>query len=111
MNQKIDTDNKEKHQSSISQTVKNWFKPKENVVEVQPSGEKPLKKLLIIEGMSCGHCTMKVKSELMDVKGVTQVQVNLTKQSALVEGFHLNNSDLMQAVKTAGYCVTQILGQ
>ncbi len=45
-----------------------------------------MKKLLTIEGMSCGHCVMKVKSALARVPGVSRVDVDLLKKSAMVEG-------------------------
>jgi copper chaperone CopZ len=69
-----------------------------------------MKKLLTIDGMACGHCTMKVKSELMGVAGVTAVEVDLLKRSAMVSGDNLIDTGLSAAVVRAGYRVTRIIG-
>lgn len=71
-----------------------------------------MRKLLTIEGMSCGHCTMHVQSALEDIPGVTKVDVDLLKKSAMVEGDGDNFNDvaLKRAVAEAGYRVTAVLG-
>ncbi len=69
-----------------------------------------MRKLLNIEGMSCGHCTMHVKSALSEVSGVTKVEVDLLKKTAMVEGEGFNETALKAAVKEAGYQVTSVLG-
>lgn len=69
-----------------------------------------MKKLLTIDGMACGHCTMKVKSELMSVAGVESVDVDLLKASAMVSGDNLIDTGLSAAVVRAGYRVTRIIG-
>ena len=69
-----------------------------------------MKKLLTIDGMACGHCTMKVQSELMGVAGVQSVEVDLIKRSAMVTGEDLNDPGLSAAVIRAGYRVTRIIG-
>ena len=69
-----------------------------------------MRKLLTIEGMSCGHCVMHVKSALQDVAGVKSVDVDLAKKSAMVEGEALSDAALKAAVAEAGYRVTAVLG-
>ncbi|PKL23118.1 MAG: heavy metal transport/detoxification protein [Spirochaetae bacterium HGW-Spirochaetae-3] len=69
-----------------------------------------MRKLLTIEGMSCGHCMMHVKSALEDVAGVTSAAVDLLKKSAMIEGDNLNDAVLKAAVAEAGYKVSAILG-
>lgn len=69
-----------------------------------------MRKLLTIEGMSCGHCVMHVKSALEDVAGVTSAAVDLLKKSAMIEGDNLNDAVLKAAVAEAGYKVSAILG-
>jgi copper chaperone CopZ len=71
-----------------------------------------MKKLLTIEGMSCGHCTMHVQSALEEIPGVTKAAVDLLKKSAMVEGDGdaFNDVALKRAVSEAGYRVTAILG-
>lgn len=41
-------------------------------------------KTLIIEGMSCGHCTARVQKALEAVEGVTGVEMSLEEKSAVV---------------------------
>lgn len=68
-----------------------------------------MKKKLLIEGMSCGHCVMHVKNALMELDGVTNVEVNLEDKSALVElSSAIENSTLKEAVEDVGYDVVQI---
>jgi copper chaperone len=69
-----------------------------------------MQKLLTIEGMSCGHCVMHVKSALEDVPGVVSAEVDLLKKSAMVTGEALDEASLIQAVSESGYRVTRVLG-
>jgi len=69
-----------------------------------------MKKLLTIEGMSCGHCVMHVRSALEDVPGVKTVEVDLLKKSAMVEGDNLTDGSLNAAVVGAGYSISAISG-
>ena len=65
---------------------------------------------LKIEGMSCGHCVMRVKSALQDVAGVSKVDVDLLKKSAMIEGEGLVDATLSAAVVESGYRVSNIIG-
>ncbi len=69
-----------------------------------------MKKLLTIEGMSCGHCVMHVRSALEEVPGVSSVEVDLLKKSAMVEGEALNDGVLNAAVVGAGYRISAVSG-
>ena len=69
-----------------------------------------MRKLLTIEGMSCGHCVMRVKSALQGLEGVTDVDVDLLKKSAMVEGGHLDDATLKATVAESGYRVSAIVG-
>ena len=62
-----------------------------------------MRKLVSIQGMSCGHCAMKVKSALLAVKGVSFVEVDLLRARAMVEGEDLYPPALRAAVAAAGY--------
>lgn len=68
-----------------------------------------MRKLLKIEGMSCGHCVMHVRSALEDVAGVKSAEVNLLDRSAMVDGDNLEDQALRAAVAEAGYKVTSIM--
>jgi len=68
-----------------------------------------MRKLLKIEGMSCGHCVMHVQSALEDVPGVKSAKVDLLERSAMVDGENLNDQALRAAVAEAGYSVSSIM--
>jgi copper chaperone len=57
---------------------------------------------LDIQGMTCGHCVRAVTEAIQNVKGVTNVQVNLQPGSANVEG-EPNPEDLLAAIREEGY--------
>jgi copper chaperone CopZ len=62
-----------------------------------------------VEGMHCSHCQAAVQTALKAVKGVKKVEVSLEQKTATVfvkEG-KVQVSDLMDAVKNAGFEVTQ----
>ena len=65
-----------------------------------PSGSADL----AIEGMTCASCVSKVEKALNAVPGVTRASVNLATERAHVElAGQVPLSDLIKAVKTAGY--------
>ena len=61
-------------------------------------------KTLKIEGMSCEHCSNKVKGALEEISGVTRVEVALEAQTADVElDAEVGQDVLAAAVDKAGY--------
>lgn len=56
-----------------------------------------------VPGMTCGHCTSAVESELLKVAGVTAVRVDLDSKGVVVTGDGLDWSALAAAVDEAGY--------
>ncbi len=68
-----------------------------------------MRKLLKIEGMSCGHCVMHVQSALESVPGVKSAKVDLLDRSAMVDGDKLEDQALRAAVADAGYKVASIM--
>ncbi|MGP5009428.1 heavy metal translocating P-type ATPase [Psychrobacter glacincola] len=64
---------------------------------------------LSIEGMTCASCIERVEKALKKVEGVQQANVNLATERAWVQGnAQVQSSDLIQAVKKAGYTAKQI---
>lgn len=57
---------------------------------------------ITVEGMTCGHCEQSVEDALLDVEGVTGVDVDRTAESATVEGSS-DTDALVSAVEDAGY--------
>jgi copper chaperone CopZ len=58
---------------------------------------------LTIDGMSCEHCTARVKKVLEATDGVTAVTVSLDPGGAVIEGESLDPEVLIAAVEQTGY--------
>lgn len=68
-----------------------------------------MKKEMIIEGMSCNHCKMRVEKALGDLPGVDNVVVDLaTKKATFDIKGEIDASVLTEAVEDAGYDVVEI---
>ncbi len=63
------------------------------------------KEIIIVEGMSCGHCEMKVKKAVESVEGVWEVEVNLRDKQVAIEYEERKTSleQIKAAVSEAGY--------
>lgn len=72
-------------------------------------GEIKMKKRIIVEGMSCGHCVNHVKTALEDLNGVTNVSVDLASKTAVVEAnSDIQDADIKFVIEDAGYEVVSI---
>ena len=58
---------------------------------------------LIIDGMSCEHCSARVRKALESADGVTAVTVSLEPGGAVIEGAALDPETLIAIVEGAGY--------
>jgi len=68
-----------------------------------------MKKEMIIEGMSCNHCKMRVEKALSELSGVENVVVDLSEKKATFEvQDEVNDALLTEAVEDAGYDVIEI---
>jgi copper ion binding protein len=68
-----------------------------------------MKKKILIEGMSCGHCVNHVKEALSELKGVTSVNVSLEAKSAVIEASSdVKDEEIRYAIDDAGYEVVGI---
>ena len=68
-----------------------------------------MKKRMIVDGMSCGHCTARVKKTLEEINGVSNVLVDLDAKTAVFESTDdVKDIDLKYAVEQAGYDVINI---
>ena len=82
------------------------FKDKKSV-EIQE--EKSMKKTLRIEGMMCQRCVAHVTKALQGMEGVTAVEVNLKKKTAIVElSMEIANDSFISVITEAGYEVKKI---
>jgi copper chaperone len=68
-----------------------------------------MKKKILVEGMSCGHCVNHVKEALSELSGVTSVDVNLAAKTAVLEAsVDVKDEDIKFAIDDAGYEVAGI---
>jgi copper chaperone len=68
-----------------------------------------MKKKVLIEGMSCGHCVNHVKEALSEFNGVTNVDVNLDGKYAILEATgEVKDEELKTAINEVGYKVIGI---
>ncbi|MFS8540464.1 MAG: copper ion binding protein [Tissierellales bacterium] len=67
-----------------------------------------MKKVMLVEGMSCQHCVKAVTNALTSLEGVTNVKVDLENKKVEVEGNNLVDQLLKEAVEDAGYDVVEI---
>ncbi len=68
-----------------------------------------MKKRILVEGMSCGHCVNHVKEALSELSGVTSVDVNLVTKTAVLEATKdVADNDIKFAIEDAGYEVASI---
>lgn len=89
------------------------FKPKYKAVEIQNQKiiEKEvdnMEKTMLIEGMSCGHCSARVEKALNELDGVNAT-VDLDKKTAFIKlSQDINDEVLTKAVTDAGYEVVSV---
>jgi len=61
------------------------------------------KRSYTVEGMTCGHCRQAVVEEVLDVSGVSAVDVDLDSGLLTVAGEQLDDGAIRAAVDEAGY--------
>lgn len=63
-----------------------------------------MKKTIEINGMSCGHCEMRVKKELEALSGVESVEASAEEKKAVITlSENVDDVKLKDAVEVAGY--------
>lgn len=68
-----------------------------------------MKTIVLIEGMSCNHCTARVKNALTEIVSGT-VDVDLSINSAIIESDGaIDPTQIKEAVAEAGYEVVNII--
>jgi len=68
-----------------------------------------MKKKILVEGMSCGHCVNHVKEALNGLDGVISVNVSLDDKNAVIEANNdVKDEDIKFAIEDAGYEVVGI---
>ena len=83
-------------------------KAPETTTNTRQTGGNTVKKEMLVEGMSCGHCSARVEKALNAIDGVTAT-VDLDKKTAFIElAKEVPDSALKAAVEDAGYEVVEI---
>jgi uncharacterized protein len=83
--------------SSIYRKIKNKYK------KPTLGGEMSVNTFLI-DGMTCNHCAASVKNTVSEIKGVTDVKINLEQKNAVIDGEY-NKEEVKAAIEKAGYKV------
>ena len=68
-----------------------------------------MKKEILIEGMSCGHCVKHVENALKEIEGIEEVSVNLEAKKATIESnSNIEDDKIKEVIDDAGYDVIEI---
>lgn len=68
-----------------------------------------MKKKIIVEGMSCGHCVNHVKEALVELEGVQSADVDLASKTAIISSENnITDESIKDAIEDAGYDVVSI---
>ncbi len=73
--------------------------------------ENQMKKMIHIEGMSCGHCQASATKALANIEGVSNIMVSLEEKNATLNVSDQVSDDMLrEAIVDAGFEVTSIEG-
>jgi copper ion binding protein len=68
-----------------------------------------MKKVILISGMTCGHCVKRVENALLEIDGVNSVVVSLEDKKATIEAEGKIEDQLIKdAIVDIGYTVEAI---
>ncbi len=68
-----------------------------------------MKKEIIIEGMSCGHCVKRVENTLKELGEIQDVIVSLEDRKAVITLKEtIDDNKLKEVIEDAGYDITEI---
>ena len=70
---------------------------------------KKVKKVVIIDGMMCEHCKVKVEKSLLELEGVVKVKVSLKdKMATIYSKNNISNDDIISAIEKLDYKITSV---
>lgn len=101
-NSKIENNNKLNDSEVINKDLSNKLNKENN-------GGIKMNKIMIVEGMSCGHCKAAVEKALKAVDGVENAVVDLSsKKAEITLAKQVSDDVLSKAVADAGYDVVEV---
>lgn len=70
-----------------------------------------MRKIIKIEGMTCGHCESSVKNALSKLENLEVIEVSKDKKLACVEVSGVDNSVLTETIDNIGFDVVEIINE
>lgn len=67
-----------------------------------------MKKKINIEGMSCMHCVRHVEEALSEIKGLSNIEVNLQGKYAVCDVDNVDDKEIVDKIDEYGYEVVSI---
>jgi copper ion binding protein len=68
-----------------------------------------MKKYVKIGGMNCGHCVSSIEHVLGQIEGISNIEVDLRKQTAVFDAdTEVNNQEIIDMIESAGFEVKEI---
>ncbi|SHE52491.1 heavy-metal-associated domain-containing protein [Caloramator proteoclasticus] len=67
-----------------------------------------MKKKINIQGMSCMHCVRHVEEALLEIKGISNIEVNLQGKYAVCDVDNVDDKEIIQKIEEFGYSVVSI---
>ena len=67
-----------------------------------------MEKIIMVEGMSCKHCVASVTEALEELKGTSNIDINLDTKEVKVNVENLDDSVLKEAIEDIGFDVLEI---
>lgn len=67
-----------------------------------------MEKIVMVKGMTCGHCEKAVKEALEQLEGVKSVAVDINTGKVVVEGEGMKDQKIEEAVVESGYEVVSV---
>ena len=105
-NKEIDGRNEMVQRDDLEMTLIDSEVQMKNKKNEEKKGSNNMEKVMVVEGMACGHCKANVEKTLMALDGVTAAVVDLEKKEAVVTlDQEVSNEVLTNAVTEAGYTV------
>lgn len=71
--------------------------------------EKKIKKLLVIEGISCNHCAKRIESSLLNLEQVKSIKVDLdSKEATIILKKDVDNQILKEKIDNLGFNLLEV---